>query len=99
MIGRRAFLFGAAAMAAPAIIRPGILMPVKRILLPEDDGVALVSIAHPWSSAAGESPWWERVEIRVSELRPATIVDDLVGVVMNDPGGFHIFRGDIVARR
>jgi hypothetical protein len=34
MISRRFFLAGAAAVAAPAIIRPGILMPVKRILMP-----------------------------------------------------------------
>jgi hypothetical protein len=46
MLSRRSLLLGAAAVAAPAIIRPGILMPVKRILVP-DDGVALMSIAHP----------------------------------------------------
>jgi len=46
MLSRRGLLFGAAAVAAPAIIRPGILMPIKRILMP-DDGVALTSIPHP----------------------------------------------------
>lgn len=46
MLSRRGLLFGAAAVAAPAIIRPGILMPIKRILMP-DDGVALLSAAHP----------------------------------------------------
>jgi hypothetical protein len=49
MLSRRGLLFGAAAVAAPAIIRPGILMPVKRILMP-DDGVALQSVAHPHSN-------------------------------------------------
>jgi hypothetical protein len=46
MLSRRGLLLGAAAVAAPAIIRPGLLMPVKRILMP-DDGVALQSIPHP----------------------------------------------------
>jgi hypothetical protein len=48
MISRRFFIAGAAAVAAPAIIRPGLLMPVKR-MLPLDDGVALYSMAHPLS--------------------------------------------------
>jgi hypothetical protein len=33
-------------VAAPAIIRPGLLMPVKQMLLP-GDGVGLLSAAHP----------------------------------------------------
>ena len=37
----------AAALAAPAIIRAGILMPVKRVILPAGDGVALNSMPHP----------------------------------------------------
>ena len=49
MISRRGMLFGAAAVAAPAIIRPGILMSVKRIIMP-DDGVALQTIPHPHSN-------------------------------------------------
>jgi hypothetical protein len=32
MLSRRGLLFGAAAVAAPAIIRPGILMPVKPMI-------------------------------------------------------------------
>lgn len=39
MISRRFFIAGAV-VTAPAIIRPGILMSVKRILMP-DDGVPL----------------------------------------------------------
>jgi hypothetical protein len=46
MLSRRGLLFGAAAVAAPAIIRPGLLMPVKQMLLP-GDGVGLLSAAHP----------------------------------------------------
>jgi hypothetical protein len=34
MLSRRGLIFGSAAVAAPAIIRPGLLMPVKRMLLP-----------------------------------------------------------------
>jgi hypothetical protein len=40
-------------MAAPAIIRPGILMPVKRMLMP-DDGVGLYSMAHPYMMLVDE---------------------------------------------
>lgn len=46
MIGRRSFLLGlGAAVCAPAIIRPGLLMPVKRVVWP--DGVVLNAVAHP----------------------------------------------------
>lgn len=45
MIARRSFLLElGAAVCAPAIIRPGLLMPVKRML---SDGVALTSMPHP----------------------------------------------------
>lgn len=53
MLSRRGLLLGAAAAAvtAPAIIRPGILMPVKVML---DDGIRLYAAAHPeiagWSN-------------------------------------------------
>ena len=37
MLARRGFLAGLiATLAAPAIIRPGLLMPVRRILIPVD---------------------------------------------------------------
>jgi len=44
---RRGFLFGmAAAVCAPAIIRPGVLMPVKQMLA-IGDGVGLFAMSHP----------------------------------------------------
>ncbi len=49
MISRRFFIAGAAAVAAPAIIRPGLLMPVKRYWYEVDDGVSLLSAAHPYA--------------------------------------------------
>lgn len=47
MIARRSFLLGlGAAVCAPAIIRPGSLMPVKKMLA-LGDGVALKTMPHP----------------------------------------------------
>ena len=46
MIDRRSFLRGmVGAIAAPAVIKSGILMPVKEIIMP--DGIALTTIPHP----------------------------------------------------
>lgn len=46
-MNRRSFLFGLAAVAAPAVIRiPGLLMPIKRLVV--GDGIALNSMHHPW---------------------------------------------------
>lgn len=61
MLSRRGLLFGAAVVAAPAIIRPGILMPVKRILMP-DDGVGLYAMPHPY-----DPNWNDRVARDLTE--------------------------------
>lgn len=52
MIQRRGFLAGlAAALAAPAIIRtPGLLMPVKRVLVPKE---ALIVYSWIWEPSVG----------------------------------------------
>ena len=48
---RRSFLKGlVGAVVAPAIVRSGILMPVKEIIVP--DGIALTSSLHPVGSLA-----------------------------------------------
>ncbi len=51
MLSRRNLLLGLAAVAAPAIIRPGILMPVRGIYDPGHthmvDGVSLFAAEHP----------------------------------------------------
>lgn len=62
MIARRSFLLGlGAAVCAPAIIRPGILMPVKRMLLPEIGSEEWFAAAEAmmvrWSEASQRMEW------------------------------------------
>lgn len=58
MLSRRGFLLGAAVMAAPAIVRPGLLMPVKPYFITDPshthsvDGVSLFAMEHPEEGAA-----------------------------------------------
>lgn len=51
-LSRRSALFGL--LAAPAIIRPGLLMPVKTLVLPSDDDFTTdglrVRITERWTS-------------------------------------------------
>ena len=100
MIGRRSFLFGlgAAAVTAPAIIRPGILMPVKKMLV--DEGVALIARDHPVlmpTLTTSAIPPFSLVEVPASLLQPAKEGLRIAGVVLDRRGPF--FRGDLVAYR
>lgn len=100
MITRRLALFGMVAVAAPAIVRPGILMPVKRILLP-DDGVAIRSASHPVTVFLGnhaENPYLDISEdalVRVSlDMVPARRI---LGVIVNRCVEAGLLCGDVVA--
>lgn len=94
---RRSFLLGiAAAVAAPAIIRPGVLMPVKRML---SDGVALTCIPHPhepmvdvWNGVHYER--WPQ-----SMMLLAYFGDREIGVVVGRDADSALRCGDIVALR
>ena len=94
MLGRRSFLFGfgAAAITAPAIIRPGVLMPIKKVLLP-DDGIALLSSEHPIN--LGMTLVTSMIEpfsmVEVPHLAHLAMPEDL-GVVSWPNGGFRVVR-------
>ena len=98
MISRRLFLAGAAAVAAPAIIRPGILMPVKRILMPEVRGSGVVTLATlrelllPGLLAVTGS----YRDIPVQFLTLAEPGDAIAGVVVNRDVECPLFCGDVV---
>src|SRR5262245_47559743 len=100
MIARRSFFLGfGAAICAPAIIRPGILMPVKKALLPETgDGIALKSVAHPHTIPVWVTPE-DLVWVPAEALRPARINDarilGVVGRILPPDSGF--FLGDVVS--
>jgi hypothetical protein len=70
MLSRRGLLFGAAAVAAPAIIRPGLLMPINRMLLP--DGMALGSMEHPVATA-----WWDNLVLDLSEATLEKLIGEI----------------------
>jgi len=76
MLSRRGLLFGAAAVAAPAIIRPGILMPIKRILMP--DGLLSGVSGVVTRDLTEESLVWALMEIqrlgRSLTVRPTHLV-------------------------
>lgn len=101
MLSRRGLLLGAAAVAAPAIIRPGILMPVKAWrdagpYVSWSDGVALRSAAHPLTVWDGQlyheiaEECLEVIELDMSSRRA-------FGVVMGRPVEAKIFCSDVVA--
>ena len=99
---RRNFLIGlAAAVAAPAIIRPGILMPVKAML--PDDGVALFSACHPitpgWQNECRDilESSFDIVEIPASKLVLARPGLRIAGIAVGRSGEY--FPGDVVAYR
>lgn len=103
MIARRSFLLGlGAAVCAPAIIRPGVLMPVKKALMP-GDGIALFSMEHP--PALGPvmcTSFVQRfsiVEVSLDSIAPELLRPGLriIGVAAETKGG--IFKGDLVTSR
>lgn len=95
MLSRRGLLFGAAAVAAPAIIRPGILMPVKRILMPPVENLTEDMLVRLIETFYCSSP--EFVTVPASMLKHATATDMIRGVVAQREGVF--LPGDLVAMR
>ena len=79
-MNRRSFLIGLAAGLAPAVIRtPGLLLPVRALVL--SDGVQLMSISHPVSDYLTDESAWA---MGLNEASLETIVYEWVEV----PGKF-----------
>jgi hypothetical protein len=70
-VNRRGFLIGlGVAVAAPAIVRPSILMPIKQMLW--GDGITLTSMAHP-----EPNPWNNMVAADLNEESLLTLLKEV----------------------
>lgn len=90
---RRSFLLGlGAAVCAPAIIRPGLLMPVKQIIQSEEGGGIAVRCITSLLPNGGI------LEYPLADVMLAgSLLSQIAGVAIESKGGIKI--GDIVAFR
>lgn len=98
MLSRRGLLFGGAAVAAPAIIRPGILMSVKRILMPEIPS-PVVTVMNMRDMLLPRLTAQAYRDFPHHLLKLAAAGDEIVGVVVGREVESPLFCGDVVALR
>ena len=99
-VSRRFFLGGlVAALAAPAIIRPGVLMPVKRIILPTDLVGLQVETLHGglrWLGAVPEDQVIDRVNDWMQKNTMATVRWTTAGIAGMNGEKPQEFRSGII---